>query len=71
MNKVLIVDDYFVVREGLKFLIEMNDYYIIIGEVENGKVVVCFVDELKLDIILMDLYMLEMSGLEVIKLIKE
>lgn len=37
MNKVLIVDDHLVVREGLKLLIETNDHYIIIGEAENGK----------------------------------
>lgn len=37
MNKVLIVDDHLVVREGLKLLIETNDNYTIIGEAENGK----------------------------------
>lgn len=31
MNKVLIVDDHLVVREGLKLLIETNDQYSIIG----------------------------------------
>lgn len=71
MNKVLIVDDHLVVREGLKLLIETNDHYTIIGEAENGKAAVRLADELKPDIILMDLYMPEMSGLEAIKLIKE
>ncbi|BDG82311.1 MULTISPECIES: response regulator [Bacillus] len=71
MNKVLIVDDHLVVREGLKLLIETNDNYIIIGEAENGKKAVYLTDELKPDIILMDLYMPEMSGLEAIKHIKE
>lgn len=71
MNKVLIVDDHLVVREGLKLLIETNDQYTIIGEAENGKVAVRLADELEPDIILMDLYMPEMSGLEAIKQIKE
>lgn len=71
MNKVLIVDDHLVVREGLKLLIETNDQYSIIGEAENGKVAVRLADELEPDIILMDLYMPEMSGLEAIKQIKE
>ncbi|MCY8980519.1 response regulator [Bacillus halotolerans] len=71
MNKVLIADDHLVVREGLKLLIETNDNYIIIGEAENGKKAVYLTDELKPDIILMDLYMPEMSGLEAIKQIKE
>ncbi|MEC1751894.1 response regulator transcription factor [Bacillus mojavensis] len=71
MNKVLIVDDHLVVREGLKLLIETNDNYTIIGEAENGKKAVHLTDELKPDIILMDLYMPKMSGLEAIKQIKE
>ncbi|PAY15163.1 response regulator transcription factor [Bacillus sp. 7705b] len=71
MSKVLIVDDHLVVREGLKLLIETNDNYTIIGEAENGKKAVHLTDELKPDIILMDLYMPKMSGLEAIKQIKE
>lgn len=71
MNKVLIVDDHLVVREGLKLLIETNDNYTIIGEAENGKKAVHLTGELKPDIILMDLYMPKMSGLEAIKQIKE
>ncbi|EIF12107.1 MULTISPECIES: response regulator transcription factor [Bacillus] len=71
MYKVLIADDHLVVREGLKLLIETNDHYTVTGEAENGKTAVRLAEELKLDVILMDLYMPEMSGLEAIKQIKE
>ncbi|WP_049627977.1 response regulator transcription factor [Bacillus sp. JFL15] len=71
MYKVLIADDHLVVREGLKLLIETNDHYTISGEAENGKTAVRLAEELKPDVILMDLYMPEMSGLEAIKQIKE
>ncbi|AGF28841.1 DNA-binding response regulator [Bacillus amyloliquefaciens] len=71
MYKVLIADDHLVVREGLKLLIETNDHYTITGEAENGKTAVRLAAELKPDVILMDLYMPEMSGLEAIKQIKE
>ncbi|MGV3273412.1 response regulator [Bacillus sp. CIS52] len=71
MYKVLIADDHLVVREGLKLLIETNDHYTITGEAENGKTAVRLAEELKPDVILMDLYMPEMSGLEAIKQIKE
>lgn len=70
MYKVLIADDHLVVREGLKLLIETNDHYTITGEAENGKTAVRLAEELKPDVILMDLYMPEMSGLEAIKQIK-
>lgn len=62
MYKVLIADDHLVVREGLKLLIETNDHYTITGEAENGKTAVRLAEELKPDVILMDLYMPEMSG---------
>ncbi|MEW4060545.1 response regulator transcription factor [Bacillus siamensis] len=71
MYKVLIADDHLVVREGLKLLIETNNHYTITGEAENGKIAVRLAEELKPDVILMDLYMPEMSGLEAIKQIKE
>lgn len=71
MYKVLIADDHLVVREGLKLLIETNEHYTITGEAENGKTAVRLAEELKPDVILMDLYMPEMSGLEAIKQIKE
>lgn len=53
-------------REGFKLFIEISDKYVIVGEVENGRIVIDLVEKLKSDVILMDLYMLVMSGLEVI-----
>ncbi|MGV2806724.1 DNA-binding response regulator, partial [Clostridium perfringens] len=36
MYNVLIADDHLVVREGLKFIIETNDNFHVLGEAENG-----------------------------------
>ncbi|MFS0560420.1 response regulator transcription factor [Terribacillus sp. 179-K 1B1 HS] len=69
-HKILIVDDHLVVREGLKLLVDLNDDFETIGEAENGKEAVKLAGELTPDIILMDLYMPEMTGLEAIKEIK-
>ena len=66
-HKILIVDDHLVVREGLKLLIETNDDYETIGEAENGMEAIKLVEELKPDVVLMDLYMPVMSGLDAIK----
>ncbi|WP_322552632.1 response regulator transcription factor (plasmid) [Priestia megaterium] len=66
-HKILIVDDHLVVREGLKLLIETSDKYAIVGEAENGRMAIELVEKLKPDVILMDLYMPVMSGLEAIK----
>ncbi|WP_455919154.1 response regulator [Priestia megaterium] len=65
-HRILIVDDHLVVREGLKLLIETSDKYVIVGEAENGRIAIDLVEKLKPDVILMDLYMPVMSGLEAI-----
>ena len=70
MFKVLIVDDHFVVREGLKLLIELNDQFEVIGEAENGESAIEKVAQLKPNIILIDLYMPIMNGLDAIRIIK-
>ncbi|WP_141499970.1 response regulator [Paenibacillus luteus] len=68
--KILIVDDHWVVREGLKLILETNDVYQVIGEAENGEVALRLIEELKPDVILMDLNMPIMSGLETMKAMK-
>ncbi|PAE16515.1 DNA-binding response regulator [Virgibacillus sp. 7505] len=65
--KVLIADDHVVVREGLKLLIETNEDYKTIGEAGHGAEAIQLVNDLEPDIILMDLYMPVMSGMEAIR----
>lgn len=69
--KVLIVDDHLVVREGLKLILETNDSFQVIGEANNGKVALDMIDKSKPDIILLDLNMPVMSGLETLKTMSE
>ncbi|MGH0430662.1 response regulator [Bacillus hominis] len=64
---VLIVDDHFVVREGLKLIIETSNSFQIIGEAANGEEALSFIEKKKPDVILMDLNMPKMSGLETIE----
>ncbi|MGG3507945.1 response regulator transcription factor [Paenibacillus lautus] len=61
---VLIADDHLVVREGLKFIIETNDNFHVLGEAENGEEVLRLLESLTPEVILMDLNMPKMSGLE-------
>lgn len=68
---VLIVDDHLVVREGLKFMIETNDNFQVVGEAENGVETLRLLESLTPDVILMDLNMPQMSGLETMKELKE
>ncbi|WP_405169679.1 response regulator transcription factor [Paenibacillus sp. FSL H8-0280] len=62
--KILIVDDHFVVREGLKLILETNQRYEVVAEASNGMEAIRRVDTYKPDIILLDLNMPEMGGLD-------
>ncbi|MMZ60872.1 Transcriptional regulatory protein DegU [compost metagenome] len=69
--KVLIVDDHSIVREGLKLILETDERFAIIGEAENGRIALQLLEELDPDVILMDLNMPVMSGLEAMKVLKD
>jgi NarL family two-component system response regulator LiaR len=61
---VLIVDDHGVVRQGLRTYLELLDDIVIVGEAENGVEAVEQVRRQQPDIVLMDLVMPEMNGVE-------
>lgn len=62
--KTLIVDDHKLFRDGLKALLEKHQDIEIIGEAENGIGAVSLAGKLKPDIILMDISMPELNGIE-------
>lgn len=62
--KVLIVDDHGMVRQGLRTYLELLDDIELIGEAENGVEAVALAREHRPDIVLMDLMMPEMDGIE-------
>ena len=64
--KILLVDDHAVVRMGFKMLIEAEADIKVIGEAESGEVAVRLFQELKPDIIVMDITMPGIGGLEAI-----
>lgn len=64
--KILLVDDHAVVRMGFKMLIEAEDDITVIGEAESGEVAIKIFQELKPDIIVMDITMPGIGGLEAI-----
>jgi DNA-binding NarL/FixJ family response regulator len=63
-TKILVVDDAPDIRRSLRFCIEEETSWEICGEAENGKVAVEMVRELHPDVVLLDLSMPVMNGLE-------
>lgn len=70
MIRVLIADDHHVVRRGLMFFLKTQKDMDIVGEASNGKEAVDLTATLKPDIVLMDLVMPEMDGIQATKRIK-
>ncbi|AZU59952.1 response regulator [Neobacillus mesonae] len=69
--RILIADDHHVVRRGLVFFLRTQKGLEIVGEAANGKEAVEMAGSLKPDIILMDLVMPEMDGIEATRMIKK
>lgn len=69
--KVLLVEDHTVVREGIKELIEHEEDMEVVGETWNGEEAVRLVGRLKPDVVLMDIALPGLNGVEATKRIKE
>jgi DNA-binding NarL/FixJ family response regulator len=61
---VVIADDHAIVRDGLRYLLEAQGNIKLIGEASNGREAIKKVDELKPDIVIMDIVMSELNGIE-------
>ncbi len=68
---VLIVDDHTVVREGLRQILNSQEDMAVLGEAEDGIQTLEKIKELKPDVLLLDIAMPKLNGLEVIGLAKE
>lgn len=69
-SKVMIVDDHQLFLEGLGYLLEAYKIEVV-GKAKNGKEAITKARVLKPDIILMDIMMPEINGLEALRIIKE
>lgn len=65
--RILVVDDHSVVRQGIITLLEDEEDLVIAGEASDGDEVWDMVEKVKPDVILLDLTMPRMPGLDVIK----
>ncbi|QDQ00149.1 response regulator transcription factor [Lysinibacillus fusiformis] len=70
MIRVLIADDHHVVRRGLLFFLKTQKDIEVVGEAKNGVEAVELAESIQPDIILMDLVMPEMDGIQATKRIK-
>ncbi|MCG8487711.1 MAG: two-component system response regulator NarL [Chromatiales bacterium] len=69
-QRIVVIDDHPLLRKGLQQLADLSPDIEIIGEADSGPEGINMVNELKPDLILLDLNMPEMSGLEVLAKLK-
>lgn len=71
MIDVILADDQEIVREGIKMILSLEEEINILGEAENGKQLITLLEKMLPDVILMDVRMPLMDGVEATKIIKE
>lgn len=69
--KVVVVDDHDLIRQGLKRLIDFEKDIQFVGEVDNGENAMSMINDLKPDVLLLDMKMPVMNGLDVLKKVRE
>ena len=69
--RVAIADDHAVVRQGLRTFLELQDDMEVVGEAEDGEAAVALVQETEPDVVLLDLVMPRVDGIEATRRIRE
>jgi NarL family two-component system response regulator LiaR len=69
--RVFVADDHAIVRKGIAAVLEIVPDIEVVGEAVSGRDAVYLVEQLRPDVILMDLVMPEMDGIEAIRRIKD
>ncbi len=62
--RIFLVDDHEIIRDGIKSLIGSHDLISVVGEAGSGKEAIKFLKNKSVDIVLMDIQMPEMNGIE-------
>jgi NarL family two-component system response regulator YdfI len=69
--RIILADDHKIVREGLRWMLSDEDDVEIVGEADSGEALLKLVDRVDADIVLLDVRMPGMSGLDALEILSE
>jgi len=68
--RIVIVDDHFLIRQGLRSILEGEDNLQVVGEAKDGMELLFLLDQLNPDLVMLDISMPNLQGIETARLIK-
>lgn len=68
--KILLIDDHPLMRQGMRQILELETDFVVVGEASNGSDGVALALELNLDLIILDLNMKGISGLDTLRALR-
>ena len=71
MTRVLLADDHKILRQGLRTLLEQEEDIHVVGEADNGRASVKLASELAPDVVIMDVAMPDLNGIDATRRITE
>ena len=69
--RILLADDHNVLREGMRLLLERQPGFEVVGEASDGRETIVLVEELQPDVVIMDIAMPNLNGIEATRRITE
>ena len=69
--RILVADDHALIRTGMKNLLEGNKEFLVVGEAADGEEVIQKARELKPDVVVMDISMPKVNGIEATRILKQ
>ncbi|MBU0663307.1 MAG: response regulator transcription factor [Proteobacteria bacterium] len=69
--RLALVDDHAIIREGLRALLEQKSFIEVVGEAATGRECLAKIEEWQPDVVIMDISMPDINGIEATRLIKE
>lgn len=70
-KRILLVEDQAIVRQGIKMMVEQDDRFEVVAEADNGQKAIEMLEKHVVDLVIMDVRMPVMNGIEATRKIKE